>query len=185
MKGREENGAINIDMPENYIGLEDFNGENKKQQHFLKLLNREIQRIQKEYYPIEARVTIIGCGIYRIDEANKEGRENMEKAVQKAIQETGYQPKWKQLQEPEDENPRHRVPIPYEKGWYYKQLEEAGTDPENIKKIIPKAPEPGKAGNEIQKSYYQDRERRYQETLAKHQKMFAELLNNRKEKNND
>jgi|JFBN01.2.fsa_nt_gb hypothetical protein len=168
-------GTISIYMPKSYIGLEDFSTENKEQQNFLKQLNKEIQRIQREKYPIECEIAIIGCGIYRINEADNEGSEDMEEAVKKTMEATGYQPKWKRLQEPEDENPRHREPIPYEKGWYHKQLEEAGTDPESIKKIIPKAPEPGKAGNEIQKSYYQDRERRYQETLARHQKMFAEL----------
>lgn len=171
-----------------YSTIKGYNTENEKQRKFIRELNKAIKRKEKKEYPIKLKVEIVGCGIYKTEIDDENRCPEMEEAIEKAERETGYSPEWQIIEPPENEEEEKRgQPIEKEKGWYNKQLEKAGTDPESIKKKIPKHPEPGEE-NTAGAIYWANREKEVEKQAAEHRKMFAELLinrNTREEKNHD
>lgn len=169
-----------------YSTIKGYNTKNEEQQKFIRELNKAIKRKGKREYPIELKVKVIGYGIYKTEIDDENRCPEMEEAIEKAERKTGYRPEWQIIEPPENEEER-KQPIEKEKGWYDKQLEKAGTDPESIKKKIPEHPKPGEE-NTVGAIYWANREKEVEKQAAEHRKMFAELLikrNTRKGKDHD
>lgn len=114
---------------------------------------------------------IIGCGTYYPWVTQTE---QWAEALQRAEAATGYQASWRWNTEHGDPAEPGKT-LPREEGWYDKIAK-----PYQQKYLaqMPGIPKSGRKSPE-RESWETEREQRFQETLKRHQEMFAELLGNK------
>lgn len=114
---------------------------------------------------------IIGCGTYYpwVTQTDQ-----WREALQRAEAATGYRASWHWNTERGDPAEPGKA-LPREEGWYDKISEPYR---QKYLKQIPYVPKSGRKSPE-RESWETEREQRFQETLKRHQEMFAELLGNK------
>lgn len=151
------------------ISIEGWDMDNKQQQTYIQAMNRYLEEaIDTEKEEDKENHGIIGCGIYypwvtQTDE--------WAKALQKAEAATGYRASWHWNTERGDPaEPGEKLPKPV--GWY----DEIATPRQKAYKArVPYVPKSGHKSPE-REHWEAERQQRFEETLKRHQKMFAELL---------
>ena len=177
---RRERGAK---MPY-YPSLNQWDERSRKQRAFLQAMDEAVHRHEKaaKAAQITPEVRVIGAGIYEVNTTAFEPGEVWKKCVQEAAKKTGYTPRWHNT-EPTDMEPVGLEPIEPEETRYT----------EEYKKQLAESQIPVIQEMEIQRGkkiirvpvgaweeYLEEKEKRYAETLERHQKLFSELLKKRR-----
>ena len=174
--------------------IDGWDMENEQQQAYIKAVNRhltetvdtdakETENAEKKDEKEESKENhgIIGCGIYYPWVTQKD---QWAEALQKAEAATGYRASWHwnmergETEEIIDWETGEKKPkeqgkkIPKPEGWYDKITEPYR---KAYMERMPKMPESGRKSPE-RKRWEAERKRRFEETLKRQQKMFAELL---------
>ena len=167
-----------------YPSLNQWDERSRKQREFIRAMDAAVQRHEKaaKAAQITPEVRVIGAGIYEVNTTAFEPGETWKKCVHEAAKKTGYVPRWHNT-EPTDMEPVGLEPIEPEETRYTEQY----------KKQLAEAQIPTIQEMEIQrgkkiirvpvgawKEYLEEKEKRYTETLERHQKLFSELLKKRR-----
>lgn len=181
---------IEIPPEADSYSIDGWDADNSQQQAYIRAINRHLvktvdtKKEKNEKEENEENHGIIGCGIYYPWVTQKD---QWAEALQKAEAETGYRASWHwnmergEIEEIIDWETGERRPkeagkaLPRPKGWYDKIAEPYQ---KKYTEQTPYVPKSGRKSPE-RKRWEAEREQRFQETLKRHQKMFAELFGNK------
>lgn len=167
-----------------YPSLNQWDEHSRKQREFVRAMDAAVHRHEKaaKAAQITPEVRVIGAGIYEVNTTAFEPGEAWKKCVHEAEKKTGYVPRWHNT-EPTDMETAGLEPIEPEETRYTEQYKKQLAESQ-IPIIQEMEIQRGKKVIRVPvgawKEYLEEKEKRYAETLERHQKLFSELLKKRR-----
>lgn len=159
---------VKIPPEANSLTIEGWDMDNSQQQAYIRAVNRHLEKtVDTDKEEGEENHGIIGCGIYYPWVTQKD---QWAEALQKAEAATGYRASWRwNMDNGDPAEPGEKVPKP--EGWYDEIAEPYR---KKYLKQMPYIPKSGRKSPERER-WEAEREQRFEETLKRQQKMFAEI----------
>lgn len=160
---------VKIPPEANSLSIDGWDTDNSQQKAYIRAINKHlVKTVDTEEEEGKENHGIIGCGIYYPWVTQKD---QWAEALQKAEAATGYRASWRWIMDSGDPaEPGEKLPKP--ESWYDKIAEPYR---KKYLKQMPYVPKSGRKSPERER-WEAEREQRFEETLKRHQEMFAEIF---------